>query len=110
MSKPTTLRVATQLGGHVKVRLYYHTFNPKHVRSAFLASEAGAQPPFVEDISVLIPVKRAYNRLSAYRPILALLVDEGLLKITDSLAKFEFREEDTTTLAYYECERDEVCS
>lgn len=90
--------------GHVKVRLFYMTWEPKHQRSHFLRTEASAAPPFLEDLSVLIPLEQAYNRLSAYQGVFLLLIHAGILAETDTLKKFEFREEDNHTLAYLERE------
>lgn len=92
---------ATALADHLKVRLYYRTFEPKHLRSHFLQMEAQAAPPFVEDVTVLVPVEEAYDRLSSYEDIFTNLKREGLLASGDTLFKFEVRDEDDHTLAWY---------
>lgn len=97
-----SFHVAQQKPGHVKVRLSFNTWDPKHARSAFLKNEADAKPPFLEDVHVLVPVSAAFNRLSAYRDIFRRLIAAGILAPQDTLRRFEFREEDTTTLAYVE--------
>ena len=100
--------VVSQKADHVKVRLFYDTWKPKHIRSHFLRTEADAKPPFIEDVSVLVPVSHAYNRLSAYHDIFQSLIAAGHLAPKDTLKKFEFREEDFYTLAYLE--REISCS
>jgi hypothetical protein len=107
MSSTPTFDVVSQQADHVKVRLFYNTWKPKHVRSNFLKTQADAKPPFIEDVSVLVPVSCAYNRLSAYRDIFQRLIAAGHLAPTDALKKFEFREEDMSTLAYLE--RETIC-
>lgn len=104
MPHQPTFDVVTQQAGHVKVRLFYDTWNPKHVRSHFLRIEAGAKPPFIEDVFVLVPFNRAYNRMSAYRDVFQRLIAAGYLAAADALKKFEFCEEDYRTLAYLERE------
>ena len=104
MATNPTFDVVSQAAGHVKVRLFYDTWKPKHVRSHFLRTEAAAKPPFIEDLTVLVPLARAFNRLSAYRDIFRRLIAAEILAPTDALKKFEFREEDYHTLAYLERE------
>lgn len=104
MAAEPNFGVVTHKAGHVKVRLFYHTWKPKHLRSHFLKTEAAAAPPFVEDVAVLVPLNRAFNRLSAYRDIFRRLIDAGLLAAKDELKKFEFCEEDSHALAYLEQE------
>lgn len=104
MIPPPHFDVATSEAGHVKVRLIFNTWEPKHLRSHFLKTEASAAPPFVEDVSVLVSVEHAYNRMSAYRGIFQGLISAGILARTDTLTRFEIREEDTHTLAYLEQE------
>lgn len=106
---PPSFDVAPAAPGHIKVRLSYSTYDPKHIRSHFLKNEASAPPPFLEEVSVLIPLEQAFHRLSAYQGVFLSLIATGILSETDTLKKFELREEDTYTLAYLERE-PEPCS
>jgi hypothetical protein len=102
VGRAVTLDIAPELRGYVKVRLRFKTWDPQHVRSHALKNEFNAEPPYIEDVSVLVPVSEAYNRLSAYKDIFSLLQAGGVVAKTDQLTEFEIREEDTLTLAYYE--------
>lgn len=104
MSLRLCFDVAAQEADHVKVRLFFHTWEPKHVRSHYLKNEVSAAPPFLEDICVLVPVNRAYDRLSAYQAIFLALQEAGILAKADVLKAFELCVEDTHTLAYRETE------
>lgn len=92
--------------GHLKVRLFYHTWEPKHLRSRVLETEFNTSPPYVEDVSVLIPCAHVYNRLSAFESTFRALQLKGVLAMSDKLKDFEIRDEDTTTLAYSEIDAD----
>jgi hypothetical protein len=96
------LATAVEKPGYIKVRLFYHTWEPQHSRSQALIAEFAADPPFVEDVSVLLPVAATYDRLSAFEDIFRLLQHQGVVSSMDKLHQFEFRDEDVRTLAYYE--------
>jgi len=105
MGKPTVLDVAKQLPGHIKVRLYLHTWDPQHLRSHVAKTEYGSLAPYVEEVSILVPLNEAFNRLSAYQDFFNTLQACGVLAINDKLMDFALREEDIVTLAYYDPER-----
>jgi hypothetical protein len=105
MTPTITLDVARTLPGHVKVRLIFKTWDPQHIRSHSLKTEFNQEPPFIEDISILVPVERAYNRLSAYDDAFNTLQECGVIALADKLTDFEVREEDVLTLAYFEVEK-----
>jgi hypothetical protein len=109
MNPPIALDVARTLPGYIKVRLVFNTWDPQHIRSHMLKTEHNLEPPFIENISVLVPVEDAYNRLSAYDDAFNTLKECGVLALADKLKDFELREEDILTLAYYE-RRDTTCS
>ncbi len=88
--------------GAIKVRLFYHTREAKHVRSRVLRTDFNADPPYVEDVSVLLPPTQIFNRLSAFDSIFAALQKAGILALSDKLRDFEIRDEDTYTLAWME--------
>lgn len=93
---------AADMKGYLKVRLFYHTWEPHHVRSQVLQTELRMEPPFVEDISVLISAELVRNHISAFESIFHQLQILGRLKHTDKLKSFEIRDEDVRTLAYYQ--------
>jgi hypothetical protein len=102
VSEPIHLGLVPALQGYVKVKLFFSTTKPNHIRSQVLMTDYQAQPPFIEDRSVLIPADRAFNRLSAYRDIFVVLQVAGVVASDDVLKDFEIRAEDFDTLAYYE--------
>lgn len=104
MTPPSCFDVVGSEPDHVKVRLLFNTWEPKHIHSHFLKTEASAAPPFVESVCVLVPLEQAFHRLSAYRDIFRALICAGVLAKADTLTAFEIREEDTHTLAYRELE------
>ncbi len=106
MSTESPFHVASTRDGHVKVRLHFSTWEPKHLRSHYLKHEASAAPPFLEDVSVLVPLERVYNRLSAFRDLFQALKNAGILAKQDTLKSFDLREEDDHTLAYVEAENE----
>jgi len=86
----------------MKVRLFFQTWEPKHVRSQVLQVDLRMNAPFVEDISVLVPAKRVSNSLSSFEEIFRSLQAAGRLSPTDKLKDFELRDEDVRTLAFYQ--------
>lgn len=102
MKSTIKLALAAELEGCVKVQLFYYTREPKHLRSRVLHSDFGLEPPFVEDIHVLLPADAAFNRLSAYEDMFRRLQFAQVLTVSDKLCNFSIRDEDTRTLAYYE--------
>jgi glyoxylase-like metal-dependent hydrolase (beta-lactamase superfamily II) len=104
MSPLSHFDVAAAEAGHVKVRLYFNTWEPKHLRSHYLRTEASAEPPFLEDVSVLIPTHQAFDHLSAYNAVFEALRAAGVVAPQDVLKAFEINVEDNHTLAYRELE------
>jgi len=92
--------------GYIKIRLFYHTREPRHMRSRVLATEFDAGPPYVEDVSILVPCTHAFNRLSAFDSIFRALQLNGAVAMTDQLKDFEIRDENTFTLAWCEIDVD----
>ncbi len=97
---PTLYPTAVYKDGFVKVRLSFLTNEPKHVRSQTLQRICGSQPPFVEDICVLIPQPRAFAILEAYLPAWEYLREAEIVPPAANLLNFKVMDEDITTLAY----------
>lgn len=86
--------------GYVKVRLTYLTSEPKHLRSIVLAKQYGIQPPFHEEISILMPRQKVFTLLEAYLPAFNYLQSCSLVSKSARLMDFEIRDEDDLTLAH----------
>lgn len=104
MTQVPPLRLLAARPGCLKVKLFYHTWESKHLRSQVLKSDFKVDPPFVEDVSVLLPPGEVFSRLSAFEDIFRLLQAADVLAVTDKLKGFEIRDEDTRTLAYYQAD------
>jgi hypothetical protein len=104
MKRTPEFELLVEKAGHLKIRLFYHTREPKHLRSRVLETEYNASPPYVEDVSILLPCSHVYNRLSAFDSLFRALQLKGVLAMSDKLKDFEIRDEDLTTLAYCEVE------
>jgi hypothetical protein len=102
MNPEPQFRLAAARDGYLKVKLFYHTWESKHLRSQVLQTDFKVDPPFTEDISVLLAPAEVFYRLSAFEDIFRALKAAEVLTITDKLKSFEVRDEDTRTLAYYE--------
>jgi hypothetical protein len=102
VTKAITLGLGASRPGHVKVKLRFNTWDPKHLRSQVLQTDFKAQPPYIEDRSVLLPASQVYDRLSAYRDLFEVLRSAGVVAPRDQLCAYELRPEDMTTLAYFE--------
>jgi hypothetical protein len=102
MTPPPVLRLAATRDGCLKVKLFYHTWESKHLRSQVLESDFQVDPPYVEDVSVFLPPEEVFVRLSAFEDIFHMLQAADVLAVTDKLKGFEVRDEDTRTLAYYQ--------
>ncbi len=101
MSPLNPFEYAADLKGFMKVRLFYQTWEPKHVRSQVLRIDLRMNAPFVENISVLLPLPFISTDLSAYEEIFRSLQAAGYLSPTDKIRDFELRDEDVCTLALY---------
>jgi hypothetical protein len=99
--KPRAARAGTapSLPEHVKVRLQYLTQEPKHLRSMILAQQ-GAEPPFVEDVCVLIPHMKVYPMLECFLPAFETLRKDGIVPEKSELQDFRILDRDALTLSY----------
>lgn len=102
MNHGPQFRVTATLDGYLKVKLFFQTWESKHIRSQVLETDFRVQPPFTEDISVLLPPEAVFHRLSCFEDVFRALKEAEILALTDKLQSFEVRDEDTRTLAYYE--------
>jgi hypothetical protein len=93
---PPTMPVKS---GYVKVRLSYLTHKPKHVRSILLR-QYGTQPPYIEDVCILMPRMKVFALLETFMPAFEELRAAGVIDKEASLQTFTILDEDVSTLAY----------
>ncbi len=86
--------------GYMKIRLSFLTPEPKHIRSVMLRDQCKAEPPFVEDICVLLPCEKAFSILEAFIPAFENLRESGMVSRTADLLGFKILDGDYNTLAY----------
>ena len=86
--------------GHVKVRLSYLTSQPKHLRSILLYHTCGINPPYTEEVSILLPQSKVFTLLETYIPAFEYLQKAGVVSKTAELRGFDILDEDILTLAY----------
>jgi hypothetical protein len=86
--------------GYIKVRLYFLTHEPKHIRSFMLRAQYQAPPPYIEDVCILISQKKTHPILEAFSPAFEALKYRGWISETAVLHDFKILDEDTTTLAH----------
>jgi hypothetical protein len=91
--------IAPSLPGHVKVRLQYLTQEPAHLRSMILAQQ-GAEPPFVEEVCVLLPHMKVYPMLECFLPTFETLRKDGIVPEKSELQDFRILDRDALTLSY----------
>lgn len=102
MGKEVSARpeTASTKAGYIKVRLTFQTYEPTHIRSVMLESEYGIEPPYTENLCILLPRQKAFSLLEAYLPAFQRLQDAGLVSSTAQLTAFHILDEDNLTLAY----------
>ncbi len=86
--------------GHIKIRLSYLTFDPKHMRSQMLRNSCGARPPFAEDVCILMPRMKVFPNVENYIIPLSRLQFAGVVSPSAKLTGYTFLDEDDDTLAY----------
>ncbi len=95
------LEQATERDGYVKVKLFFTTEEPKHIRSYGLQHSYGFKGPFMEDVCVLLPQAEVAPEFERFIPIMARLqLVCGVVSKTAQLKDFRILDEDTLTLAY----------
>jgi len=93
------IKVAPQAPGRVKVQLRFLTSKPRHLRSLLLA-QSGAEPPYVEDVCVLLPHMRVFPAVEAYLPPFEALKRSGAVPEDSELQGFRVVDHDRLTLSY----------
>jgi hypothetical protein len=91
---------ATTRGGFVKVRLSYLTPKPKHLRSVVLGEEYKINPPYTEEVCILMPQSKVFTLLETYLPAFDYLQSCGLVPEQSQLQDTKVLDEDSTTLSY----------
>ena len=86
--------------GYVKVRLSYLTSEPKHLRSLLLYHTCGIQPPYTEEVSILLPRLKVFTLLETFIPPFEHLQKSRVVSKTAELQDFGVLEEDVLTLSY----------
>lgn len=97
MVKP---ELAASKPGYVKVRLSYLTSQPHHLRSLLLLHTCGIQPPYTEEVCILLPAAKVFTLLENFIPPFEYLQKCGILSKTAELQDFKVSDEDNLTLAY----------
>ena len=92
--------LAASKPGYVKVRLSYLTLQPQHLRSLLLLHTCGIQPPYTEEVYLLLPARRVFALLETFMPPFEYLQKCGILSKTAELQEFKILDEDVLTLAY----------
>ena len=85
--------------GCVKIRLTYLTTDPRHIRNIMLQIQ-GIQPPYMEDIYILMPQAKVFTLIESYMLAFASLQKCDLVPKSAVLQSFKILEEDEITLAY----------
>jgi hypothetical protein len=86
--------------GCIKVRLSFLTGSPKHVRNILLQEQCGTQPPYIEDICILMPRMKVFTLLETFLPAFAFLQKIGIIPFDANLQDFKILDEDAVTLAF----------
>lgn len=86
--------------GLIKVKLFFKTWEPKHLRSHVLKTEFAAKGPYLEDVCVLLPQAAVTPDLTAFQATFRELIHSGAVGRQSTLVDFLLLIEDHTTLAY----------
>jgi hypothetical protein len=86
--------------GFVKIKLFYLTDEPKHIRSYVLQHTYGLKGPYLEDVSVLIPQEKVFPELSYFIPAFTKLQIFHIVSSDSQLTDFKILDEDNLTLSY----------
>ncbi len=84
----------------VKVTLSYRTLQPKHIRSLLLYHTCNIQPPYTEEVSILLPRMKVFALLETFIPSFEYLQQSGIIPSQAELQSFSIVDEDDHTLAY----------
>jgi hypothetical protein len=86
--------------GYLKIRLTYNTPIPTHSRSFQLKEDYGIEPPYPEDICILLPCRKVFPELEKFLPFFNRLKEIGVISSQAKLKDFTILDEDVSTLAY----------
>jgi hypothetical protein len=86
--------------GYVKIKLFFTTEEPKHIRSYALQHSYGFKGPYLEDICILLPQEKVMPEFSFFLPMLTRLQLAHTVSNTAQLKNFHIMDEDKLTLAY----------
>jgi hypothetical protein len=100
IAPPPRPELAATKQGYVKVQLSFLTGLPKHIRNILLREQCGTQPPYIEDICILMPRMKVFTILETYMPAFALLQQVGIVPYDAKLQDFKILDEDQHTLAF----------
>lgn len=96
----SSIKTATSKNNYVKVRLGFSTSQPTHLKSAMLASEYGVEPPYIENVCVLVPKNKVVDVFECFPPVLDTLCKTQVTPVDARLNFYEILEEDDSTVAY----------
>jgi len=84
----------------MKVRISFLTTTPQHIRNLVLRQQCNAQPPFIEDICILMHRMKVFALLEAFMPAFETLRSVEAVPKDANLQDFKVLDEDDSTLAY----------
>ena len=96
----TKIGLSIGLPRHVKVMLRYLTKKPKHLRSMLLSQYTGVEPPYIEEVSILMPHMRVFPVLECFLPSFEVLKQEGIIQKDAELQSFKLLDRDYLTVSY----------
>ena len=95
------LEQATTKQDHMRVRLRYVTDAPTTEAAIIMADHLGVPGPYLEEVSILIPVERAFSLLEAYTEPFELLRANGAVPATATLHSFRIGSGDQPRILAY---------
>ena len=100
IAPPAPPAVAASKEGCLKIRLAYLTSSPKHIRNLILKGAYSIEPPYNEDVCILMPAEKVFTDFETYLNAFELLQRSGVLNAGDILLEAKILVEDEYTLAY----------
>jgi hypothetical protein len=92
--------LAASAPGRVKVQLRYLTKEPIHLRSLLLSQYTGMEPPFIEEVCILMPSKKVFPVIECFLSPFEVLKKAGAVQQDAELHSFRILDRDTLTYAY----------
>jgi hypothetical protein len=100
IAPPSKPQLLPKKPGYIKTRLSYWTATPSHIRNIALREQCGAQPPYIEDVCVLLLRTRTFSLLESFMPAFDALRAAEVVPQDANLRDFKVLDEDDVTLAY----------